>query len=573
MNSVDPLDFREQIEAIKGDNKQLRSEGLSQNRRLNRLIPGVGDDMPSHAEGRIPHLKKLVKIGLALSVEKDRNKVLEMIVTEARSISNADAGTLYVVDGQRKTLRFEIMQNDTLDARFARTGDIEMPPILLEADGKPNYGNVASYAALTGNIVNIPDVYKAEGFDFTGPRMYDAATGYRSKSMLVIPMKNHDNDIIGVLQLINAQAPDSLEIICFSEAHVDLIASLASQAGVTLTNTALVRDLKNLFHAFIKSIATAIDEKSPYTGGHVRRVADLTLLIANRINEAEEGPFADICFSEDELEELRLAAWMHDVGKIATPEHIINKKTKLETIFDRIHLVETRFGLIREAVKNKYLHEKIRVLESNGCDAQTVLSRLEERLRKDLELLEEEKNFVVECNKPGTDMHLQNVEKLREIAQKSFEIEGRQFPYLTSDELHNLSIPKGSLTVKERSVIEQHAVVTTKILEELPFPKKLSRVPEYASYHHERIDGSGYPFGLSADKLPLQARIIALADVFEALTARDRPYKRPMALSGAIDIMAKDNAIDPDIFELFIESGLYREYARRELSPEQIDSM
>lgn len=577
-------------------------EKLSQEgKRLNRLLETVATEVKSYADYQLSHIRRLSLIGMALSAEKDINKLLEMIVDEARALSLADAGTLYILDSGEKCLCFKIMQNDTMKTRMGGASgvEIDLPPVPLEVGGKPNYCNVSSYAALTGEIVNIPDVYEAEGFDFTGPRKYDETTGYRSKSMLVIPMKNHENDIIGVLQLLNAKDLETGEVIPFPEECVDLIASLASQAGIALTNAQLVQDLKDLLYSFIKSIATAIDEKSPYTAGHFNRVVNLTMMIAKKINEMGDGPFADVHFSDDELEELKVAAWMHDVGKITTPEYVVDKRTKLEMVFDRIGHIETRFDLIAKSIENGCLKEKLKLAENGRLDSGTLgklderlgeepdrsfgtrqgyiaLKELDERLEEELKVLMEEKEFVASCNMPGEFMSDEKIERLREIAAKTYELDGREHRYLTDDELYNLSVTKGSLTPEERKVIENHAMVTYKMLEQLPFPRKLSKVPIYASGHHENLDGSGYPLGLAEDELPIQARIMAVADVFEALTARDRPYKKPMKLSQAIKIlgyMKDDKQIDPDIYDLFVRGNLYREYAEKELNPEQIDDI
>ncbi len=572
MTTVADKHFQEQLELLKQENADLRSKGLSQNKRLNRLLNVVVDEVKLYAEDQISHIKRQTRIGLALSAEKSLNKMLEMIVDEARTISRADAGTLYVVDEERNALRFEILQNDTLNSRIARKDDIGMPPIPLEVDEEPNYHNVSSYVALTGKIINIPDVYETEEFDFTGPRKYDSTTGYRSKSMLVIPMRNHENDIIGVLQLLNALDPETGKVISFSEEHVDLVASLASQAAVVLTNAALVRDLKELFYALLGSIATAIDKKSPYTAGHIQRVVDLTLMIADQINDAEDGPFSGVHFSEDEIEELRLAAWIHDIGKITTPEHIIDKRTKLETIIDRIDLVETRFDLMRQALEKECLQEKIKLLEEGKCDAASA-RRLEEDLAEALRRLQEDFDLVCECNRPETAMTEEKLERLEEVAQKTIQIDGRSIPCLTPDELHNLSILRGSLTAEERNTIEQHAFMTWEMLKDVPFPKRLSKAHVYASQHHEKLDGLGYPFRIKGEELELQSRIIAAADIFESLTAKDRPYKQPLTLSQTFEIMKNNKSVDPDILQLFLQSRLYDEYARKELSPEQIDNV
>ena len=521
------------------------------------------------------HIEQLTQIGIALSAEKDINKLLEMIVDEARDLSNADAGTLYILDAEKQQLRFEIMQTDTMDIRLGGTSGkkIDLPDVRLYIDDNPNHSNVCSHVALTGEMVNIPDVYEAEGFDFTGPKNYDASTGYRSKSMLVIPMKNHENDIIGVLQLLNAQDIETGEVIAFSEDYVDLIASLASQAAVALTNAQLIQDLTNLLYAFIKSIATAIDEKSPYTGGHITRVVDLTMIIAEKINEDDKGKFKDIHFSEDEMEELKLAAWMHDVGKITTPEYVVDKETKLQTIIDRISLIETRFHFIAKQIENSYLRRKIDLLHDEKGD-ESKEKHLDKEFVEKLNTLKEELEFIKTCNNPGEFMSDDHLQRVKEIALKIYTIDGEEHPHLTDEEVKNLCIRKGSLTEEERKVVENHASMTLKMLNELPFPKKLKKIPEYAAAHHEKLDGSGYPMGLSGEELSLQSRIMAISDIFEALTAKDRPYKKPMNLSKAIKIMGfmeKDNHIDPDIYDLFINSRLYLDYAKKEMAPEQID--
>jgi len=550
-------------------------DGLSEDKRLNKLLKSVLKEVKLYAEDQIKHIKQLTQIGLALSAEKNIGRLLEIIVDEARDLANADAGTLYIIDDDKAHLRFEILQNESMNTRMGGTSGVEitLPAVPLYIDGTPNHSNVSSYTALTGETVNIPDVYEAEGFDFTGPRKYDAATGYRSKSMLVIAMRNHENEIIGVLQLLNAQLPETSEVVAFSTEYVDLIASLASQAAVALTNTQLIQDLRNLLYAFIKSIATAIDEKSPYTGGHINRVVDLSLMIARKINETSQGKFENVYFSDDEIEELRLAAWMHDVGKITTPENVVDKSTKLETIVDRVHHIETRFNFIAKSIENIYLQKKIMLLES-GEGSESEIKHMDEELSAEIDTLGEELEFIKACNSPGEFMSDDKIERINEIAKKTYTSNGESHPYLSDDEIENLCIRKGSLTGEEREIIENHATMTLKILNELPFPSKLSHVPEYASGHHEKLDGSGYPQHLGEKDLSLQSRIMAIADIFEALTARDRPYKEPMKLSQALKIlgfMKKDKHIDPDILDLFIESELYYDYAKREMRSEQVD--
>ncbi len=517
---------------------------------------------------------RLTEIGLALSGETRLERLLEMIVDEARVLTKADAGTLYIVDKESRKLDFSILQNDTMKVRMGGTSgnEITLPPVpLYSAGNKLNKANVSSYCALTGETVNIADVYEAEGFDFTGPRKYDAATGYRSKSMLVLALKNHEQDIIGVLQLLNALNDDG-EVIEFSANVVDIVGSLASQAAIALTNTQLIQGLKDLLYSVIQSIAAAIDAKSPYTNGHIERVVTITMMIAEKINSLDSGIYADVHLSSDELEELKLAAWMHDVGKISIPEHVVDKSTKLETIFDRSELVDARFRLITETIKTRQLQDTIEAM-SNGASAAKI-SEIEMRYAMVLENAEEDREFILSCNIPKEFMSDERIARVKEIAARTYESNGEIFNWLTEDEVRNLCIRKGTLTDDERKVIESHAAITHEMLSRLPFPKRLSRVPEYAAGHHEKLDGSGYPNGLADAELPLQARIMAVADIFEALTAKDRPYKKPMKLAQAIKIlgfMVKDKHIDSDVCDVFIESGLLMEYAKAELDPSQLD--
>ncbi len=552
---------------------------LSEDRNLGRLLQNLLREVKSYAEGQIHHIKKLTEIGLALSGEKDINRLLEMIVDEARKLSHADAGTLYILDNEKKALRFEIIQNDSMNIRQGGVSgrDTEgMPDVpLYDGSGRPNHTNVSSYVALTGEQVNIADVYQASDFNFSGTRKYDVATGYRSQSMLVIPLRNHEDSIIGVLQLLNATDPETGEVIPFLADSVDLVASLASQAAIAITNAQLIENLKNLFYAFIKSIATAIDDKSPFTGGHIARVVTLTMDIAEAINQNEVGRLKDIEFSADEMEELRLAAWMHDVGKITTPEYIVSKTNKLEGVFDRIELIETRFSLIRQTLEADFLRRKIDILQSEKTETektweikktQDVLEQEKTVLKTDLELLQ-----TINTNKTLADE--KTAPRVKEIAARTYTIDNRSYPYLSDHETACLSIIRGNLLPEERQIMEHHAEMTSKITNELPFPHRLAHVPQYASSHHEKLDGSGYPRGLSGDEIPIQARIIAIADVFEALTARDRPYKAPMNISQALKIlgfMEKDGHIDPDIYALFMNEKIYQKYSEKELNPEQM---
>ncbi|MCH8289314.1 MAG: GAF domain-containing protein [Candidatus Marinimicrobia bacterium] len=533
-------------------------------------------ELQDFAQKQREQSKKLIDIGIALSAEKNIAVLLELIVDSARSFTNADGGTLYLVGSDQKTLDFEIVQTDSLDIRMGgKTGEeIDWPPVqMYKEDGSPNKENVSANVAITKQLVNIPDVYDVEGFNFEGTRKFDESTGYRSQSMLVIPMLNHENEIIGVLQLINARDTETNETIPFPDEDIDLTASVASQAAVALTNVRLIQDLKDLFDAFIQTIATAIDEKSPYTAGHITRVANLTMEIARVVNKTKWGKYGSLKFSEDELEELRLAAWMHDVGKITTPEHVVDKSTKLEKIFDRVELLKLRFEAIKFQTYYDWSERKSKLLSSDGSDPIKV-KQLDEEFSAKIKELESDAEFTLNCNAPGEFMEDELIERLQKISKKTFEFEGKTYNYISEDELENLSIKRGTLNVEDRKIIENHAMVTLKMLKQLPFSNKLKHVPEYAAAHHEKLDGTGYPLKLKGEEISVQARIMAIADIFEALTAKDRPYKDPMKLSQAIKIlgfMVKDDHLDGDLVEIFLKEGMAEAYAAEHLLPAQID--
>lgn len=536
---------------------------------LERLLNTFLHEVREYAKNQISHIKRLNQIGVALSSEKDLNRLLEIIIDEACRFTNADGGTIYLTDPDHVELRVEVLHNHSMNIRMGGTSGItvNLPPVKLEIDGSPNYSNVSSYSALTGKSVNIADVYESE-FNFTGPRQFDKKTGYRTKSMLIVPLKNHENVIIGVLQLINSTA-QSGAIVPFDSQAMDLTASLASQAAVAITKERLVSDLQNLLHSFIKSIAIAVDAMSPFTGGHISRVVDLVVMIVEQINSAEEGPFADIHFTEENLEEIKMATWMHDIGKITIPSYIVDKHTKLEFVSDGIDIIRLRFDFIGKTIENEYLKKKLELLE-NGSREPAVLEQLDGELKEKLHQLEEEFGYINACNMPVERMEKDRVERLRKIGEKSFTLNGSEHKYLTDEEMRFLLTRKGSLSEEERKRIEEHALMAFKMLNELPFPKRLANVPRFASLHHEKLDGTGYPFGLKGDEIPLEARIMAIADIFEALTAPDRPYRQPMKLSQAMGVLKSmaENSIDRQIYELIVSKGIDLEYAKKNLPAE-----
>ncbi len=527
-------------------------------------------------------LEQLNEIGASLSAERDINRLLESILLAAKAITRADGGTLYLLteDDGNKRLKFEIMRTQSLNIAMGGTTGIPIPfyPIhLYSKDGKPNNHMVAAFAALTGETVNIADAYTAEGFDFNGTRNFDKKTGYRSKSFLTVPMKNHENEIIGVLQLINSLDPASGEVVAFSDADQRLAESLASQAAIALTNRQLINQLEALFESFIAMINTAIDEKSPYTGGHCQRVPELTMMLAEAVNETNEGPLMDFDMSDRDRYELKIAGLLHDCGKVTTPVHVVDKATKLESIFDRIHLVDTRFEVLKRDAEIEFLKSNA-ALQRQGLDELSLRERgnqLEQAYAARLRQLDQDREFLRKCNIGGEFMPPEAQEHVRKIGDyKWLDQSGNTAHFLTDDEIENLSIARGTLTAKEREIINYHIVATIKMLEALPWPKHLRHVPEYAGGHHERMDGKGYPRGLTREQMSVQARVMGIADIFEALTARDRPYKKGKTLTESLQILGKfkeGGHIDADLFDVFIRRKVYRRYAEQFLDANQID--
>ena len=521
-------------------------------------------------------LDRLNSIGVALSAEHDNNRLLETILLGAKELTNADGGTLYTVT-EEGTLKFEILRTLSLDIAMGGTTGKPITfsplPIYLE-DGSPNTNMVAAYSVVNAITVNIADAYLTEGFDFSGTRQFDEKMGYRSQSFLTVPMKNHENEMIGVLQLINAIDPVTNQIIAFSESHQRLVESLASQAAVALTNHHLINGLKDLFESFIKLIADAIDEKSPYTGGHCQRVPELTMMLADAAIKTEAGPLKDFSMTEKEVYELKIAAWLHDCGKVTTPEYVMDKATKLETIFDRIHLIDHRFDLMVTQRENAYLRK---ALLRPHSDEPVNIKQLNHDVNVIKKQLEDDKNFIRKVNFGSESMKPADLKRIKDISKYEYlNDSGHTVKFLSENEVYNLMVERGTLTPEERLVINNHIVVTINMLEALPYPKDLRRIPEYAGGHHERMDGKGYPKGLTRDQMSIPARMMGVADIFEALTSKDRPYKKAKTLSETLNILGKmklDNHIDPDIFDLFIREKIYLKYAEKFLEPQQMDEI
>lgn len=502
-------------------------------------------------------VEHFVEIGIALSIEKNHHVLLEKILSSAMELSNADGGTIYSISSDNH-LVFETLFNTTLDFHKGGTSGntIDYPKIPITEYGETNNNAMVAISAASGEIINIEDVYSSNNYDFSAAKAMDNKTGYKTQSVLTLPMKNHQDDLNGVIQLINATDKDG-NVIAFSNDVQRTIHALTSLAAVIITNKQLVDEMENLFGSFSKLIASAIDKKSPYTGGHCRRVPVITMMLARACDDIQHGPLSSFTMNKDDFHELSVAAWLHDCGKVATPEYIMDKAKKLETVFDRIDLIDARFEI---AAKDLYHSTKF-------SEASKVIF---------LKQLEADREFVRVANTGGEFFDDVKIARIQQIAKNyQLTINGVKQSVLNDDEVHNLITKRGTLNPKERQIINGHMDVTVEMLESMPFPKHLKRVPEYACGHHEKMDGTGYPKGLKRDEMSIPARIMGIADIFEALTANDRPYKDPKTLSETLTIMGRmklEDHIDPDLFDVFIEQEVYLTFADKFLESSQFDT-
>lgn len=520
-------------------------------------------------------LDRLTELSLELSVNRDVPQLLEKILCAAKDITHADGGTVYRTSQDRKSLSFDITLNDTLGMHLG--GSSGHPPEiaqipLINPDGTRNLHAVAAYAANTALSVNISDVYQEDVFNFSGMRQFDQQYNYHSQSFLTVPMKDHEGEVIGVLQLINATDPASRTTRPFSETDQRFIEALASQAAMALTNQQLIARLEDLFESFVKLINIGLDEKSPHTGRHCEHVPVLTMMLADAVHQNDSGPLADFRMDESDRKQLWLAGLLHDCGKITTPVHVVEKATKLEALFDRICLVDTRFEVLKRDAEIRALKQKLEMPNDpeRHADADSALAC-------ELAQLDDERSFLRKANIGSEGMSPDAQQRVAEIANRHWiGPDGEEHNLLDQEEVMNLSIRAGTLNAQEREIINNHISVTIRMLESLPWPKHLQAVPEYAGGHHERMDGKGFPRGLLGTQMSVQARVMAIADIFEALTAKDRPYKRGQTLSESLQILGGfklRNHIDPDLFDIFVRKQVYLEFARRFMDPAQIDEV
>ena len=499
-------------------------------------------------------LQSILKVSRALATEKNFEVLISLILNEVSKIVCADGGSIYVVETieKKKYLRFK-----------RSLLHINTDEFLLSMD----HNSIAGYCASNAEPLLIKDVYNLpSNLPFFFNSEIDKKYNYHTKSMLVLPMVNQLGEVMGVLQLINRKSnfeeklniQDMTEksVLPFTRRDYHLASLVASQSAIALYNQKLLEEQKELLESFILLIDGAIDSKSKYTGGHCHRVPIITKMLCEAACETNEGIFHDFNLAEEEWYELRIAAGLHDCGKIITPTHVMDKSTKLEAITDRIEIVKLRFELLRKEAKENISDE----------------IKYKERLKK----IDEMEEFISSSNIGGEFLGNEEIQKIKEISMEKFSYKGKLYSLLTENEVYNLSVSRGTLTREERLIINGHMVDTVKMLETLPFPPNLQRVPEYACGHHEKMDGSGYPRGIYAGDMSIPARIMAVADIFEALTANDRPYKKVMKLSKTMQIMGimkKNNHFDPEVLDLFIRSKTYLKYAKKYLREDQIDEV
>ncbi len=537
---------------------------------LRRCIEGAFDSLQSVEErARTRHqlheatseLKTLNRVGVALSAQRNRATLLELILTQSREITNADAGSLYLVEeeqrGGRKHLVFTLTQSDSHSVAGFRTFTL---PINTES--------LAGFCAARGEILNIKDAYQIRHLPFRFNRDFDRKFGYRTKSMLVVPMKNQKDEVIGVLQLINAKRHAGAklttlpavrdEVIPFSQRSQELAASLASQAAVALENNQLYRSIERLFEGFVKASVTAIESRDPTTFGHSERVAKLTVGLAEAVNRTEF--YRQQHLSSEQVQEIKYAALLHDFGKVGVREEVLVKAKKLYPA--QLELIQKRFLYIRKTIELESVRRKLdHVLRHGNQGYEALFAEIDAELAQQSSTLDDFMKNILQANEP-TVLPQQTSAKLVEIAGWTFEDPtGPKEPLLSPDELRFLSIPKGSLDPDERLQIESHVVHSFKFLSQIPWTKELQKIPEIAKAHHEKLDGSGYPYKMKGDEIPFQAKMMTISDIFDALTARDRPYKRAVPVERALDIIGeevKSRLLDPLLFKLFVEAKVFQ---------------
>jgi len=548
---------------------------LTKNNEAEKDLNEVIEQITKHSDKQTRHIQSLTRIGVALSSVTNLEKIFDLILEEAISFTNADAATIYKVSEDKQSLEFVIVYNKSLNLRMGGTHSSvlwkNIP--LFDKESKPQLKYIVTNVYHKKRLLCFKDVYKIKDYDVSGTEEIDSANNYISKSMLTLPLKNHEDEVLGILQVINALDKNG-KIIAFKDEHIVMLKSLASQAAITMSNRKLINDLETLLMQFMQSIAKGIERKSKYSSNHIIRVSLLTDMIAQRLNDNKSGKFSKVNFSANELKELSMAGLMHDIGKIVTPDFVMDKSTKLEAVTDRIQIVNLRFELFKKALalyKNEHGEAQF-LKKAEQWYPQTKLKNFKSLLSK----IDADKEFLRIVNQGSEAITEDILDHIRRIKKMEIEFDGQNWFLLSEEEYSNLQIRRGTLSVTERKTMDEHVLVTWEMLSELSFPNKYKNVALYAASHHEKLNGTGHPFGLKEIDIPLQSRILAIADIYEALTAADRPYTKGKKLSEALKILAfcaKDKEIDSDLMDFLIDSGLYLEFARKYMKPEQIDAV
>jgi HD-GYP domain-containing protein (c-di-GMP phosphodiesterase class II) len=501
----------------------------------------------------------LREIGLALSSERDPAKLLELILTRSRHLVGADAASLYLLVAENK-LRFSLTQNSSLDWQLQENS-------LILIDEK----SIAGYVAQSGNSLNLLDVYLiSPRYPFTFNPTFDETSGYRCKSMVVVPIKNLSGQVLGVIQIINKRSDFESHrrgvklraevVIPFSRNDQELLESLASQAAVAMENSRLLEEIRGLFEGFVKASVTAIEARDPTTCGHSERVAALTVAFAQKINDMGEGLFADVRFTDSTLTEIRYASLLHDFGKVGVREEVLTKARKLFP--HELDGLKLRYQYLRKAIEADFFRDCYEKLWDIGKEAFAVIRPgLEAQFQTQLDELEDTLFFLVQSNEPSI-LEEGNFHRLLDISQRRYTCrDGRSIGFLSDREAHVLAIRKGSLSEQERTEIESHVTHTFNFLSKIPWTRNLSRIPEIAFAHHEKLNGRGYPNHLEADQIPLESRLMTISDIYDALTAKDRPYKRAISSERAFDIMyheVTNGLLSRSLLDVFVEAGIYK---------------
>jgi HD-GYP domain-containing protein (c-di-GMP phosphodiesterase class II) len=512
-------------------------------------------------------LEELNRIGAALSAERDMGRLLDMILTKARAITSADAGSLYVVEKiedaedrstERRRLRFKYAQNDSVSWPFRES--------VLDLDDR----SIAGRVALRGEAVNLPNVYDLPpGSPFAFNRGFDEAAGYRTRSMLAVPMRTPKGDVIGVLQLINAKRRASAtltgpgdvdaQVIPFTDRQTALVTSLASQAAVALENSQLYLAIQRLFEGFVRASVVAIEARDPTTSGHSFRVANLTVALAEAVDRADSGTFADVRFSREDMRTIRYASLLHDFGKVGVREEVLVKAKKLYP--DQLGLVRERFKLARRSREAASLEARLHFLLAHGRDEYVRrLPQFDVELADQVAELERHLAAVEAANEPSV-LPEGSFDRLRDIAAVEYhDPDGARRQLLLDDEVRLLSLRKGSLSEAERTQIESHVLHTFRFLSQIPWTREIRAIPAIAVGHHEKLNGQGYPYKLSAPDIPIQTRMMTISDIFDALSAADRPYKKAVPIERALEILGcavQDGELDPSLFRVFVEARVF----------------